>query len=91
MENTITILPDGSLRFIWTDDLAELVTLGPSKIVRASHVEPVGTEWEADMGPSGGPVLSGFTRRQDAINAEILWLKQNSHLYRNVGGVKFAS
>ena len=80
MENTITILPGGTLKFIWTDDLADLLTEGNAEIVRASHVEPVGTEWEADMGPSGGPVLSGFTRRQDAIDAEVLWLKQNRGL-----------
>jgi hypothetical protein len=80
MEHTITILPDGSLRFIWTDEFAELVTLGPSEIVRASHVEPVGTEWQADMGPSNGPILRGFTRRQDAIDAEVQWLKQNRGL-----------
>ena len=80
MENTITILPDGTLKFIWTDDLADLLTEGHAEIVRASHVEPVGTEWEADMGPSGGPVLSGFTRRQDAINAEVHWIKQNRGL-----------
>lgn len=80
MENTITILPDGTLKFIWTDDLADLLTEGNAEIVRASHVEPVGTEWQADMGPSNGPILRGFTRRQDAIDAEVQWLKQNRGL-----------
>ena len=80
MTHTITVQSDGSLQFIWTDDLAELVTLGTAEITRASHVEPVGTEWVADMGPSGGPILSGFAKRSDAIDAEIAWLKQNRGL-----------
>lgn len=80
MEHTIAVQSDGSLQFIWTDELAELVTLGTAEITRASHVEPFGTEWRADMGPSGGPVLSGFVKRSDAIDAEVAWLKQNRGL-----------
>ena len=80
MEYTINVLPNGSLQFIWTDDLADLVNEGQAEIVRASHVEPSDGKWYADMGPSNGPVLSGFAKRSDAIAAEVQWLKDNRGL-----------
>lgn len=31
--------------------------------------------WQADLAPSGGPILRSFERRSDAIAAEVEWLK----------------
>jgi hypothetical protein len=33
--------------------------------------------WRVDLGPSAGPVIQPFTNRQDAIDAEIVWLNQH--------------
>ena len=57
-----------------------LKDLGNVSIRRASHVEPEGDGWSADMSPVGGPVLSGFSKRQEAIDAEIKWMKSNRGL-----------
>jgi hypothetical protein len=65
---------------IYDDDISELLTLGESNILRASHVEPAGREWTADMGPVEGPVLGPFALRQDALDAEIAWLKTEKGL-----------
>lgn len=80
MESTIVISELGTLRWIWTDDLSELASEGAASIERASHVEPEGIQWVADLGPSGGPRLEGFAKRQDAIDAEIKWLQENRGL-----------
>ena len=60
--------------------MAALASEGQAEIRRASHVEPDGITWTADMEPSGGPKLEGYARRQDAIDAEILWLQENRGL-----------
>ena len=80
MEHTIVVQENGTMQWIWTDELADLVGEGSAKIERASHVEPIGGQWFADLGPSGGPVLGGFLIRQDAIDAEIEWIKANRGL-----------
>jgi len=33
--------------------------------------------WQADLALCGGPVLGPFTRRQDAIAAEVAWIETN--------------
>lgn len=49
---------DGLVRTIYSDALAPLCQdLGQTTTRRASHVEPYGTGWLADMKPSGGPIL----------------------------------
>ena len=71
----VIISTDGTLHFVWSDDLAALRQLGETHIRRASHVEPAdGGRWTADMGPMGGPVLGPFDLHQDAIQAERAWL-----------------
>ena len=35
--------------------------------------------WQADLAPSGGPVLGPFRNRQNAIDAEVAWL--NEHIF----------
>ena len=73
---SITITPDGNLRFIWDDRLADLVQAGTPTISRASHVEPAGSKWTADMAPVNGPVLGPFTLRSEALAAERRWLEE---------------
>ena len=81
----IRIEPDGSVRYIWTDDLAGLAACGNARITRASHVEPDAEgRWTADMGPvSPGTVLGPFRLRGEALEAEIAWLE--SWLGRGAG------
>lgn len=57
-EHTI-VIANGHIRFVYSDDLAELLDEGTAAVCRASHVEPHPTKvgWLADMRPSGGPVL----------------------------------
>lgn len=72
----ISIGADGTITAIYSDDLADLFAEGHVHIQRASHVEPEpdGT-WSADLAPIGGPKLTGFRLRQDALDAEIAFLE----------------
>ncbi len=64
---------DGTIQFIYVDDLAGLF-VGP-RTRRVSNVEPTDDgEWTANMGPVGGKVLGPFILRQDALDAEMDWL-----------------
>ena len=78
---TLTILPNGTIECIYSDDLRlpELAAVlgGEMRTTRASHVEPAGAAWEADLAPAGGPVLGPFTTRGEALAAEAGWLREN--------------
>jgi hypothetical protein len=50
---------------------------GVVAVRRASHVEPQGLEWIADMAPVNGPLLGPFPRRAEALAAEKAWLLAN--------------
>jgi hypothetical protein len=66
---------DGSIRFIYDDDLLGLAACGKMKVSRASHVEPNSDgKWEADMSPVGGPVLGPYKTRNEALEEEVKWL-----------------
>jgi hypothetical protein len=72
----IIIDNDGTIRFIWTDDLADLINEGRATTRRASHVEPTNDgQWTADMAPVGGPVLGPYRLRGEALAAEVEWLR----------------
>jgi hypothetical protein len=75
----------GTVQFIHSDAAMRLArtVAGTPVIRRASHVEPVpGTaQWTADMAPVGGPVLGPFDTHQEALDQEVIWLKEH-HLYR---------
>ncbi len=73
----ISVSEGGEVRFLWNDDLAPLLELGEGRIVRASHVEPEGPGWSADLSPVEGPILGPFPLRQGAIDAERNWLEKN--------------
>lgn len=86
--NDIVIHPDGMIQFIHDDDLTALFPAEQKTVRRASHVEPTASgEWTADLSPVGGPVLGPFTRRADALRAEVEWL--DARMAR--GPVKFES
>ncbi len=70
----ILVDPAGRIRFLYDDALAPLMAEGQAEIKRASHVGPVGTEWWADLGPVGGPMLGPFKLRREALDAEKAWL-----------------
>ena len=71
----IIIEPDGVARCIYTEDI-DLAAIGSPEITRASHVEPDRQgRWLADLTPVGGPVLSGFGHRSEALAAELTWLE----------------
>lgn len=75
---TVDITPDGTIHFLYYDELAPLLGLGTSTIKRASHVEPETaggkTAWYADMAPCRGPKLGPFDLREEALAAEVQWL-----------------
>lgn len=76
-ELDILVGPDGEVRFVHDDDLAVAFADEQTDTRRASHVEPDGKGgWTADMLPVGGPVLGPFARRDEALAAEIAWLKE---------------
>ena len=70
----LVIAPDGSIRFLWDDDLAPLLIEGEASLFRASHIEPIGTLWFADLALVDGPMLGPFTLRADALTAEAAWI-----------------
>ncbi|MFV1967367.1 MAG: hypothetical protein ACC628_18210 [Pirellulaceae bacterium] len=74
--STLTVTTEGTIRFTYDDDMADMRALGKCQIKRASHVEPTPDgHWTADMAPSGGPVLGPFNLRGDALSAEREWLE----------------
>ena len=73
----LIVTAEGNVKFVWDDELAPLLALGKGIIGRASHVEPVGTLWFADLAPVGGPLLGPFRWRSDALDAEQSWLNGN--------------
>lgn len=74
----ITILPDGTIEAIYSDELADLFAQGTTTVTRASHVEPAPGGWTADMTPRFGPdapVLGPFPSRGEALAAEVAYLQ----------------
>ena len=72
----VNISPDGTIRFIYADDLQPMLELGQPTVRRASHVEPTEDgRWTADLAPVNGPVLGPFALRSQALEAETLWLR----------------
>ena len=76
----VTVNTDGSLDFIYNDQLQPLLDLGKSTVRRASNVEPTEDgEWTADLAPVSGPVLGPFSLRSDALSAEVHWLQEHGY------------
>jgi hypothetical protein len=73
----LVVLPDGTIRAVYTEDI-DLGVLGRPMITRASHVEPDEQgHWIADLRPVSGPVLGPFCQRSQALEAERAWLEAN--------------
>ncbi len=71
------IRPDGSAQCIY-DEKLPLQEMGAIDIKRASHVEPDPEKpgmWFADLHPVGGPKVTGFPTRAEALAYEIAWLE----------------
>jgi hypothetical protein len=78
----IIIRRDGSVLGIYSDAIPyrEIAAGlgGQLQIERASHVEPtVDGRWDADLSPCDGPILGPFETRQEALDAEVAWLRRN--------------
>jgi hypothetical protein len=78
MQTKIVISKTGAIRFIYNDQLKPLLSQGVASIKRASHVEPEGDKWFADMGPVSGPKLGPFSLRSQALEAERQWLEEHN-------------
>ena len=73
---TIRITRDGSIEFVYRDELRPLFGLGKASIRRASHVEPTQDgRWQADLMPIGGPKLVATRTRSESVRAEIAWIE----------------
>jgi len=72
---TISI-SNGKASFIYSDSLLPLTArLGKPKTRRVSHVEPNSKgQWVAKI--IGGPSLGPFVKRQDALDAEVAYLRK---------------
>lgn len=94
-EHDILIEEDGTVRFVYSDELAPVFAGEEQATVRASHVEPYRGGWVADMEPSGGSWLfvegeatraddferlTPFATRQAALDAERAWLREHKGL-----------
>lgn len=77
MEIQIRLSGD-QIRYIYSDDFRGLMEHGKVSTRRASHVEPQGDDWIADLSPVSGPVLGPFKRRSDALSAEVNWINANN-------------
>lgn len=78
----VVIRTDGTFSYIHDDDYtAAIKDVATLTFSRASHVEPMPSgQWTADLSPVGGPTLGPFDRRDEALAAEVEWLKKN-HLF----------
>ncbi len=65
------------VRFVYSDDLRPLMDHGTPVTRRASHVEPDGDGWVADLSPVRGPKLGPFPTRGEALREEVNWLLAN--------------
>ncbi len=76
----IIVDTSGSARFVYSDALAAVAReAGTLTIRRASHVEPTADgRWAADMSPVRlGVNLGPYDTREEALEAERLWLQEN--------------
>ncbi len=73
----LVVEQSGTVRCIYGEDI-DLHSLGSPHIRRASHVEPTDDgQWTADLSPVGGPTLTAFPNRSQALAAELRWLEEH--------------
>jgi len=85
VSHTLIIDPEGAVRFIYSDELVGVLE-GQTVTRRASHVEPCGDRWIADLHPVRGPRLGPFDTRGEALDAEVAWLIANHIPLPDQGG-----
>lgn len=74
-ELVVSFGEDGTAGCVYSDELLDVLdALGARSVRRASHVEPCGSGWSADLSPVGGPVFGPFDTHGEAIAAELAWL-----------------
>lgn len=66
----------GQIRCLYSEEI-DLHALGTLAIHRASHVDPDGEGWLADLAPVGGPRLGPYRHRSEALQAELAWLSEH--------------
>jgi len=72
----IVVDPDGTVRCVYGEAI-DMSQLGAVEIRRGSFVEPDDHGgWWADLSPVDGPRLGPFSRRSDALSAEVQWLDE---------------
>jgi len=80
MAHVIVFDPDGRFGMLYDDRaLPYISTLGKTETLRASDVEPDGTGWSArirDWVPGGAAKLGPYSTRQEALEAEIAYLRE---------------
>ena len=77
----IKVTPSGAVSMIY-NEAYDMSAHGPTKIRRASQVEPnADGKWEADMSLLGeehaGVILGPFDDRSDAITAEVDYINKH--------------
>lgn len=73
----LVVQSDGGVRCLYTETI-DLSAFGPLTIERASHVEPDAEgAWWTDLTPVAGPKLGPFTKRTEALAAEVAWLEDH--------------
>jgi len=73
----LVVEQSGTVRCIYGEEL-DLAALGKPVIRRASHVEPTDDgQWTANLSPVGGPTLTAFPTRSQALAAELRWLEEH--------------
>ena len=78
-KHTISVKPDGAMRFVYDDELQALLQAGPSRTRRASFVEPNDRGlWIADLSPINGPIFGPFPLRATALAAERDWIEEHA-------------
>ena len=78
----------GEAVFLYDDALSPVLDIGQATIKRASHVEPEGLQWVADMSPLGGGKSKPFNTREEALQWERDWVWSN-HFERVEDNGKF--
>lgn len=74
-EHMISIDEDGTVTMIYSDEMRDFMDEGVTEIKRVSNVEPgLDGNWWADM--LNGDVLGPYKYRQDALDAEVKYLKE---------------
>lgn len=78
-KHKVSVKVDGTIRFVYDDELESLKYAGPSHTRRASFVEPDSNGlWVADLSPIHGPKFGPFRLRKTALDAERDWIEEHA-------------